>query len=978
MKNLLFKYIAVCWLLLGVMGMARADNLNFNGGAVAKCSLSANRYTCTALDMPDYNNTMVIASGYTVVVPGAISFGYNHSLTMSGTAALFVNGDLDIGNINGANLKISGGTLTAQGGTFSVGQQVQTLTANVSATNIRLGSGSNLTITGSITATNLVDIASHATVNGPISGATVHTNSPVVLNGDVTATTEFNLGSGGRLTGKLVSPIVNIEPSDTRVYGDVTASNSLTLGSGNFISGNVVAGKVELQSSEAYITGNARVDSIILGWHGRVQQKITCNAYTPANPCTCVTNNSGYEAGTVNGPSCTAPQVAGPHHFQITHPATALSCSPEKVTVKACADASCSTAYVNGADVTVLPGGVSASTGTTGSVDTTVAQYAGGTATLSLTSTPATTGALVCKSSTNGSTTNCQMQFNNSGLQVSGLPRYAELNDKNAALTISALQASTANPRACVPLFAGLDKTIKLKCSYANPVSGTLPARIQDKNNAWVPLAGNSGSACSATGADVVLRFDADGVAKPNMLYADVGQLGLTATYASTSGSDKGLVMSGSGSVIVAPAKFVLSTIATPQRAGQDVPSVSVTAQNMQDVTTPNFGREKDAPVVALGHVFVAPKFGGKNGNADPEVSGALGFSNGVLKSNGLAWAETGIIAVTATLKNYLGAQDIGTQKLLVSGSSNQVQFIPHHFQTTLDPVSSSAQPSPGFPAPCGPWLDCSGTGADPRFVYSGQPFALTVTAQNLQNNTTINFDQQDSSLNTMQVALQVRDAKDTVSTPPAGSRLTDGSAAQATLAGVPLSAFSAGVARQMVAYQFPNAYTTAPGAVALAPPTGVLLRTSFGYPAGGSVTSNPLTQGSEAQLTVFTGRLGVPNSYGSELMPIRLAVQAQYWDGARWRINLADSASTFGRNKVVLANCLKQLVCSSVVVNDQVYLFNGGQLLGNGRLTLQPPKVAGSVDVSIGGLPHLPSTVGRAVFGVFKSGPVLYLREMY
>ena len=965
MKNPLFKYIAVFWLLLAVAAMARADNLNFNGGAVSQCSLAGNRYTCAALDMPDYNNTMVIASGYTVVVPGAISFGYNHSLTMSGTAALFVNGDLDIGNINGANLRISGGTLTAQGGTFSVGQQVQTLTANVSAANIRLGSGSNLTITGAITASGLVDIASHATVNGPVTGATIRTSSPVVLNGDVTASVAFNLGSGGRLTGKLTAPSVNIEPSDTRVYGDVNASNSLILGSGNFISGNVVAGKVELQSSEAYITGTARVDSIILGWHGRVQQKITCNAYTPANPCTCVTNNSGYEAGTVNGPSCAAPLVAGPHHFQITHPAEGLSCAPEKVTVKACADASCATAYVNGADVTLLPGGAKAQTGTTGSADSTVAQYSGGTATLSLSSIPATTGALVCKSSS-GNVTNCQMTFNSSGLQVSAEPRYAE---QSGLVSISALQASASNPRACVPLFAGLDKTIRLRCSYANPASGTMPARIQNKDGAWVALAGNSTSSCSAAGADVGLRFDANGLAQPAMLYADVGQLGLTATYAPTSGADSGLVMAGSGSVIVAPARFAFSTITTPQRAGQEVTPVTVTAQNMAGGTTPNFGRETGTPVVVPGHVFQAPTF--VKDQTEPKVAGTLVFANGVGKASGLAWAETGTINLTATLNNYLGVTKIGAATPLATGSSNQVQFIPHHFQTTLDLGSA-------FPAPCGVQLACPDMGADPRFVYSRQPFALIVTAQNLQNGTTKNFDKRDTALNTRQVALLARDAKDTADAPPAGSRLTDGSAAQASLAGVPMTAFTDGVARQMLAFQFPNAYTNTPGTAVLAPPTGVLLRASFAYPAGGTVTSAPSAQGSEARLAVLTGRLLVPHNFGSELMPIRLAVQAQYWDGARWRINPADSASTFGKAQVVLADCIKQLVCSSLVVNDQLYLFSNGELLGNGRLTLQPPRVGGSVNVSIGGLPHLPSTVGRVVFGIAKSGPVLYLREMY
>ena len=975
MKNALFKYLAAFWLLWTVSVFTQAANLNFNGGAVSACSITGNQYSCSGLNMPDYDNTMVIASGYTVLVPGPISFGYNQSLTMSGTAALFVNGDLDIGNINGPNLKISGGALTAQGGAFKVGQQVQTLTANVSATNIYLGSGSTLNITGTITATGLVDIASHATVNGPISGSTVHTNSPVVLNGDVTAKVEFNLASGGRLTGKLVSPTVTIEPSDTRVFGDVTASKSLTLGSGNFISGNVVAGTVELQSSEAYITGNALVDYITLGYHGRVQQTITCKAYTPSAPCSCVSDNSQYPTNDAYYRKCGPGVQAGPHHFQITHPAAALSCAPEKVTVKACADASCGTAYTNGATVVLSPGGATAQTGNTGSVDSTVAQYAGGTATLSLTSTPSTTGALVCKNSTTGNVTNCQMPFNSSGLQVSGDPRYAE---DEAILSISAVQASGSNPQVCVPLFANQNKTIKLKCSYANPASGTLPARIQGTNGTYVPLAGNASSACSAAGADVLLGFNSAGVATPRMQYADVGQVGLNATYTSTSGADSGLSMTGSGNVIVAPAKFAVSAIASPQRAGQEVPSVTVTAQNRAGATTLNFGKETVKPTVALGHGYVAPKVGTKNGNADPEVSGALGFNDGVLKSSALAWAETGTINITATLSEYLGVNQIGQNPLKATGASNDVLFIPHHFQTTLDTV---IMPVDGFPALCGAQLACPDTGADPRFVYSRQPFALMVTAQNLQNATTRNFDKLDTSLNTQQVVLLARDAKDTSNAPPvspAGSRLTDGSAAGTILSGVPVSAFSSGMARQVLAYQFPGAYSLSAGATTVAAPTGVLLRANFTYPVSNVVTSNPSAQGKDAALTVVTGRLMVPNSYGSELLPIRLDVQVQYWDGARWRANLADGLSRFGKAQVVLANCLKQVVCSNLVVADQPYQFSGGVLAGNGRLTLLAPKVAGSVDVSVGAFSYLPSSVGRVVFGVFKSGPVLYLREMY
>ena len=44
----------------------------------------------------------------------------------------------------------------------------------------------------------------------------------------------------------------------------------------------------------------------------------------------------------------------------------------------------------------------------------------------------------------------------------------------------------------------------------------------------------------------------------------------------------------------------------------------------------------------------------------------------------------------------------------------------------------------------------------------------------------------------------------------------------------------------------------------------------------------------------------------------------------------------------------------------------------------LLAPGVPGSVDVSVPGLSYLPSTVGTVVFGVLRSGPVIYLREMY
>lgn len=964
-------------------GLAQAVILNFNGADVANCSRSGSQYTCASLSLAD-TDAIVISSGAAVTVNSALTITYNQGLTMSGSAALTVKGNFDMTNVNPNNLKITGGNLTSQGGTFSMGAQAQTISANISASSISMGSN-NVNVTGSISATGLVSIASGSTIKGPISGDTVNilaANSRIT--GDITAATAITVGSGSQITGNLTAPTVSLQASSLSVTGNVKALNTLTIESGNNINGNVEGGNVTLKDSSAYITGNALVDHITLGWQGRVQQTITCKAYTPANPCSCVTNNSGYAYTDPLGPKCGAGTQAGPDHFQITHPPSALSCSPAPVTVTACADAACSTVYTGAAQVTLTPGGataqINAKTPATGIATSSVSQTTPASNVLiGLSSTPTTTGALVCKSSVDNSTTNCRMTFVSSALQVSGAPRYAEQDDGTAAISISALQASSSNPNACVPLFAGQNKTITLKCNYADPTSGTLPARIRDTNGNLIPLAANAGSACSAGGAPVSLAFNANGVASPSMLYADVGTLGLNATYASTSGSDSGLTMTGSGNVIVAPKSFSFSAISTPQRSGVAVTPVSpatvinVSALNALNNVTANFGRESVTQAVSLKHLLVAPVL---SGNIDPEVVGSVSFTNnGVGTATGMSWPETGTIQFIVSLPAYQGAA------LPATGNSANVQFIPHHFitETTSTPPMACISP-----------LNCVGTG----FVYSGQPFNLRITAQNALNVTTANYDGRDSSLSA-KVNLQGYDAATgTTAFPPSnpgGSQLTDGSAAQNVVTGISPVSFTMGVATTNIAYRFPGAYAVPAGAKALAPPTNVLFRATTTYPNGMGVSSSSVSApafpsgggGVEAKLTVVTGRILVPNSYGSERLPIRLPVQVQYWDGG-WKTSTSDSVSSFNQAAVILANCSKGLASSgnscngAVKVAQGTYTVSTGVLpLPNGQLLLLAPGLAGSVDVSVGGFPYLPSTIGRAVFGVYKSGPVIYLRAM-
>jgi len=271
----ILRFFALFALCAGTPSVQAATD-SFNGGAVAGCTISGVTYTCTtfALGAAD---VVSIASGYTVKINAGQTFGYNNGLTMSGTAVLSITGNLDISGINPANLQVSGGTLSASG-SFSVGAQAQTLTANITAASMIIGTGSVVNITGNLTSTGAIAIASNVTVIGNISGTTITTNTPDTLNGNITATTSFTLASGSSVSGSVIAPTVTMQSSNATIGGSVTAAN------------------------------------VTLGYHDTVAQTIYCTGGDPSDTCSCVTNNSGYAVGATNGPQC-ASQAAAWYHM---------------------------------------------------------------------------------------------------------------------------------------------------------------------------------------------------------------------------------------------------------------------------------------------------------------------------------------------------------------------------------------------------------------------------------------------------------------------------------------------------------------------------------------------------------------------------------------------------------------------------------------------------------------------------------------
>src|SRR5471032_684765 len=769
------RALATTALALAAAAPAQAADTAFSGAAVAGCSYASQTYTCSALPLPNYNDSISIASGYTVVVTAPVYIGYNQGLTMSGSAALQSNGDLNIGDINPSNLAVSGGSLSS-GGTFTICAQAQTITANVTAATLNIGTGSTTKITGSLTATGTVNLGSHVTIVGPVSGATVNTTSPVSLTGDVTASSAFTLASGSSLVGNVTAPTVTLSPSSVTVKGNIAASTSLSIGSGNTVTGNVSGGGLTLapssasikgnvnltgdvdigsgdnitgnlvghnvttESSNGYISGNASVNSLTLNYGGYVGGTVTCTA-PGATGCSCVNyTNSGRAA-----PTCSAAAAAGPDHILITQNGSGLTCQPSTVTLTACADAACSTPYNSSVSVVFTAHSVQGQQTVnqnytfTGSTTASVQQTTADTVNLS------TNTAYACKDTGSPSTpSSCAMAFSDTGLLIASpssptntVNNFVSATTAANTITISALKTTSSGTSAasCQPLFNGV-QTVKLSYAYINPTSGTLPAIV---NN--TPLAANSSSACSSGGANVSLSFNSNGVASASLNYSDVGQLTLSATYTG-SGNYSGLTATGtSNAFTVAPASLQLTVPNMPAptpgnpnplflKAGQSF-SVALSALNSAGAVTLNYGKETTPQSFSLSSPkLVLPSAVDSNGNSTGDnpyrsapPSPTWTMANGVFTSSPITWNEVGTFELDAALSNpggYLGNGQFAT------GSANVGRFSPDHFETVV--VTST-----NWPMPCSitsPAYSIAGCPSSNQAVYSNQPFAVQVTAK--------------------------------------------------------------------------------------------------------------------------------------------------------------------------------------------------------------------------------------------------------
>ena len=435
-------------------------------------------------------------------------------------------------------------------------------------------------------------------------------------------------------------------------------------------------------------------------------------------------------------------------HFELTHSGQALTCNPETVAIKACADASCSRLVTEQVSVTLSLTPDTASNGWVGGNQPT---FSGGSTTARLhnntagtvtmgvaSSTPAFQHPTLCQAGSGAlSTAACTLSFADSGF-LFNVPD--TLANKPQQVQLKAVKKDNDTQR-CVPGFASVSKPVSFWSDYVSPASNLFGSKVTVNGSA---IATSQGTAVTSN-----LSFDANGETTLTVNYPDAGQMRLNAIH-NGSGDTAGLVMTGSDLFVSRPVGLCIkapqgecmrganATNAdyaancpvfkkTGETFSLNIQAVAWQADNDGDLcsdnlTTPNFALAN----IALGSQLVAPKPGVEAvvGTSRYDHSNAKGSNN--LNSVSQSVNEVGVFRMTAT-------PPVAKQP---EGSTVSTGY----FGYTIPPAAS---------VPVGRFIPVdfnlvSGNivPACDAFSYMGQPFLaeLNIQARNQFGKTTLNY----------------------------------------------------------------------------------------------------------------------------------------------------------------------------------------------------------------------------------------------
>ncbi|WP_168797175.1 DUF6701 domain-containing protein [Aeromonas veronii] len=418
------------------------------------------------------------------------------------------------------------------------------------------------------------------------------------------------------------------------------------------------------------------------------------------------------------------------HHFEFAHSGQAITCQPEEITIKACANEDCSQLMSGTVTAALTPnpftnGGWSSGSGLN-NVNNGVVTITGGTTKVMLSNYSASSITMgvssstpplrpqsdtLCRSGSLGPAKQyCTLPFADAALRFNVPTFYA---GTSGVTSIRAIKSNDVGAtKVCVPLLTG-DQTLQFTSS-----------KVVSESSTAVPTVN---STTLAPSGNVKVAFNSDGVGQLTVQYPDAGVLRLDATFQKNDVTGT-LKLTGSDTVAVIPKAIALQAqgqsgcsgsndntyAACPvyRKAGESF-TLQARALNEQDQLTPGFATSNKAVSWAL----LAPAAGGTGAFSPTAITLASGEAN--VTAN---WSEVGVIRLgVSNFVPYPAYQDELPQLETVLRWSVPIgRFVPWDYSL-----------SNGFITPA-----CN------AFTYMSQPFAsgFVLTARNLQKGTTENY----------------------------------------------------------------------------------------------------------------------------------------------------------------------------------------------------------------------------------------------
>lgn len=588
-------------------------------------------------------------------------------------------------------------------------------------------------------------------------------------------------------------------------------------------------------------------------------------------------------------------------HFEFDHTGQGLTCNPETVTIRACANTSCSQLFTEPLTATLLPESTAEGVWVGGNQ----VSFSGGTAQLQLRRNTAGVVTLGVKGSSPTtrplsktlcrigagalSENNCSLTFADSGF-IFDVPD--KLANKPVEVLVKAVKKSDVTQQ-CIPSFQNQAKSLSFWSQYVEPSAPITPKAVTINSTAI--------STTSAVPTALSLGFDINGQAKITVNYPDAGKLQLNAQYTG-SGTEQGLVMTGSDQFVSAPAglcvKPVNATAVCPsanmscnvyRKAGQifgmTVQAVAWQADNDSDfcsgnLPTPNFSDDS----MMLASKVVAPTIasGANNG-----VLGVTSYShsaqtNNLNTINNQTISEVGVFQISATASaNYLGTST--SLNIPTAYSANIGRFVPDRF--LIGDISV-------LPA-------CGG------FSYMDQPFpmSMSIKALNIGGTITQNYFPPFSFATAKLVGENNNNGVDLQNRLSALPIKADSwSQGMATVDG----SFRANVNR-VTPNMAANLYQDGPFELL---DIGVQVSDNDPHPNGifsyvaspdmDAASTGACTNCNAKKITTQIlrhGRVVMDNTYGPETEVLKMPTRAEYWNGTNWVLNGDDSCTiaTYG-----------------------------------------------------------------------------------